>query len=128
LVQDLARPGWLIALLGHGKEGKTTLALHLMASLGAKAAWMERNIPQAMPTLYLGFEMHSADLTDLLRMVRQNREFVHPPRVVLDWPPPLDLIRFDLFLRDQPLQGFIVIDSYRGAFLPGRDDEKDAGV
>src|SRR5438552_13093062 len=56
LVQDLARPGWLIALLGHGKEGKTTLALHLLASLGAQAKWMERNIPQAKPTLYLGFE------------------------------------------------------------------------
>jgi len=41
---------------------------------------------------------------------------------------PLDVATLEPFLKKQPTPGLLVIDSFRGAFMLGRDEEKDAGV
>jgi RecA-family ATPase len=75
LVTGLVRPGWLVALLGHGKEGKTTLALHLLACLAEGSPWVNRSIPQALPTIYLGFGMAEEDLVGLVEPIQRGRTF-----------------------------------------------------
>ena len=127
-VTGLARPGWLVALAGHGKHGKTTLGLHLLASLSAGLPFLEHCVPEACPTLYLGFEMHPSDLADLLRPISCGKTFTCEPRIVLDLPPPLRLAHLESLLKQELVPGVLVIDSYRAAFMPGRDEEKDAGM
>jgi hypothetical protein len=128
LIPGLIRPGWLVALLGHGKEGKTTLALHLLASLASGNSWLNRAIPLAFPTIYLSFEMAEDDLAELIAPVQQGKVFQCLPQVVCDWFPPLKPSALESFLREQKIPGLLVLDSFRGAFLLGKDGEKDAGV
>ncbi len=128
IIRGFLRPGWLVALIGHGKEGKTTLTLHLMASVGLGSDWVSRDIVTALPSVYLGFEMHRQDLRSLITSVSDGCTFEYHPQVVLNWPAPLDLQEFKKFLEAQPLPGVLVLDTFRGAFLLGRDGEKDAGV
>ena len=128
LVTGLVRPGWLVAILGHGKEGKTTLSLHLLACLAAGSPWVNRSIPQSVPTIYLGFEMAEEDLVGLVEPIQRGRTFQCDPQVVCDWVPPLKPSALEGFLVGQPIPGLLVLDSFRGAFLLGRDGEKDAGV
>ena len=128
LVTHLARPGWLIALLGHGKEGKTTLALHLMASLASTRSFVGHTVPHAKPTMYLSFEMSREDLGDYVRPIQAATTFDVEPQALIDLPVPLKLTDLERCLREQPEPGLVVIDSFRGAFMLGRDGEKDAGV
>jgi len=128
IIRGFLRPGWLVALIGHGKEGKTTLTLHIMASVGLGSDWVSRDIVKALPSVYIGFEMHRQDLRSLITSVSDGCTFEYHPQVVLNWPAPLDLQEFKKFLEAQPLPGVLVLDTFRGAFLLGRDGEKDAGV
>ena len=97
-VTGLARPGWLVALLGHGKHGKTTLGLHLLAHLSAGLPFLEHSIPDPCPTLYLGFEMHPDDVADLIGPISRGKTFICEPQIVLDLRAPMYLCLPDLMV------------------------------
>jgi len=128
LVTGLMRPGWLVALHGHGKEGKTTLALHLMAALAGGIRWTQHDIPKAIPVMYIGFEMALEDLADLIEPIQRGKVFSCTPEVVCDWPAPLDLHRLESFLSKRETPGLLVLDTFRAAFMLKREEENDAGV
>lgn len=124
LVKDFLRPGWLAVLGGHGKHGKSTLALHLVNALRTGGNFIYPC--KKVPVTYINCEMHPDDVRDLIRSISGGNATDGNTSIVNQPPVPLDLNWVESLLsKDNP--GVCVIDSFRGAFLLSGDTENNSG-
>jgi DNA-binding transcriptional ArsR family regulator len=128
LINGLLRSGWLVVLGGHGKHGKSTLAVHLLNRIRAGGAFVSQC--SKAPVIYLNCEMAVQDARELVRDVISNSpaEECESAQIINEIKLPLDLPWLELFLEKQPKSGACVIDSFRGAFLLSGDTENQAGT
>jgi hypothetical protein len=128
LINGLLRSGWLVALAGHGKHGKTTLAIHMLNKLRSGGKFVSQCIKS--PVIYLNCEMSPQDAKDLIRDVTINTDSTdcETAKIINEIRIPLDLSFLEQLLSKEPKRGVCLIDSFRGAFLLSGDTENNAGV
>lgn len=126
IIEDLLRPGWLAVLGGHGKQGKTTLAIHLLNYLSQGKQFINNTL--AVPVIHLNFEMGEDDIRELVNAVSLDSEVRENAKIVNQIPSPLDLSWLESLLVNQELPGVCVIDSFRAAFMLTGDSENQAGT
>lgn len=128
IIKHLIKPGWLVVLGGHGKQGKSTLAMHLLQYIRKGKSFVYET--QALPVVYINCEMGKNDIRDLIKdtlsdeadtPTGESANLIHYPKLPLN----LDCLR--QFLKDQAKAGLCVIDSFRGAFLLEGENENQAG-
>ena len=126
IIEGILRPGWLAVLGGHGKQGKTTIAIHLLNALSQGNQFI--NNTQAAPSIHLNFEMHEDDLRELIKTVSKDSSLRVNAKVINYLPAPLNLNWLESFLTKEELPGVCVIDSFRAAFMLTGDSENQAGT
>lgn len=126
IIEGVLRPGWLAVLGGHGKQGKTTLAIHLLNALSQGIEFI--NGTSAVPALHLNFEMGDDDIKELIRSVSGDSQLKINAKIINQLPVPLDLKWLESFLTKEELPGVCVIDSFRAAFMLAGDSENQAGT
>lgn len=126
IIKGILRPGWLAVLGGHGKQGKTTLALHLLNALSQGQQFINNTI--ALPAIHLNFEMGESDIRELLKTISLNSPLKSNAKIINLIPAPLNLIWLESLLAKEELAGVCVIDSFRAAFMLSGDTENQAGT
>lgn len=126
IIEGILRSGWLAALGGHGKQGKTTIAIHLSNALSQGNKFI--NNTQAVPSIHLNFEMHEDDLRELIKTVSKDSPLKQNAKVINRLKVPLDLKWLESFLSKEELPGVCIIDSFRAAFILPADTENQAGT
>ncbi len=127
LIDGLLRPGWLVVLGGHGKHGKTTLAIHLLNCLRTGAKFVNQS--SKVPVVYLNYEMAPQDAKELIKDVISASTADGELAQIINQPKtPLDLSWLEPLLAKQEKPGVCVIDSFRGAFMLSGDTENQAGT
>lgn len=126
IIEKILRPGWLAVLGGHGKQGKTTLAIHLLNALSQGLQFINNSV--AVPAIHLNFEMGESDLRELVMVVSLNSSLKTNAKVINQVPTPLNLKWLEELLISQELPGVCVIDSFRAAFMLSGDSENQAGT
>lgn len=126
IIEGLLRPGWLAVVGGHGKQGKTTLIIHLLNALSQGNQFISNTL--AVPAIHLNFEMHKDDLRGLVRVVSKDSLLRVNAKIINYLPVPLDLNWLESFLTKEELPGVCVIDSFRAAFMLAGDSENQAGT
>jgi len=117
----------LAVLQGRGKQGKSTLALHLCSAIAAGKGFLERPNKQK-PIVYINYEMPDDYLQELIR----SKE-IPSNAYVLNWPESVLRLETVGAVIDKiaDASGLAVIDSFRGAFkLTGKGENLagEAGV
>lgn len=126
IIEDILRPGWLAVLGGHGKQGKTTLAIHLLNALTQGEKFIKNTL--AVPALHLNFEMGESDIKELVKTVSVNSPLKSNGKIINQIPAPLNLKWLEALLKNEELPGVCVIDSFRAAFMLSGDSENQAGT
>lgn len=126
IIEGILRPGWLAVLGGHGKQGKTTLALHLLNALNQGLQFISNTV--ALPAIHLNFEMGESDIRELLKTISLNSPLKSNAKIINLIPAPLNLTWLELLLAKEELAGVCVIDSFRAAFMLSGDTENQAGT
>lgn len=126
IIEDILRPGWLAVLGGHGKQGKTTLAIHLLNCLSQGKQFINNTL--AVPVIHLNFEMGEDDIRELVKAVSSDSQVKANANIINQIPSPLDLQWLESLLVSQELPGVCVIDSFRAAFMLAGDSENQAGT
>lgn len=126
IIEGILRPGWLAVLGGHGKQGKTTLAIHLLNALSQGKQFINNTL--AVPTLHLNFEMGEDDIRELVKTVSGDSPVKANAKIINQIPTPLDLRWIESLLTKEELPGLCVIDSFRAAFMLSGDTENQAGT
>jgi hypothetical protein len=127
LIEGILRPGWLGVLGGHGKQGKTTLTMHLLNAIRLGGKFISSC--QSSPVIYVNCEMSPYDAKQLIKDVVGDTESDGEEAVIINQPPiPLKLEWVEKILSERKKPGVCVIDSFRGAFLLGGDTENQAGT
>lgn len=126
IIERILRPGWLAVLGGHGKQGKTTLAIHLLNALSQGLPFINNTI--AVPAIHLNFEMGESDLRELVKVVSLNSPLKANAKIINQIPTPFDLKWLESLLSNEELPGVCVIDSFRAAFMLSGDSENQAGT
>lgn len=127
LIEGILRQGWLAVIGGHGKQGKTTLAMHMLNALRLGETFMSSCQP--VPVIYINCEMSPHDARDLIKEVVGELENEGEKSIIINQPQiPLSLDWLEKTLSGQEKSGVCVIDSFRGAFLLGGDTENQAGT
>lgn len=126
IIEDILRPGWLAVLGGHGKQGKTTLAIHLLNCLSQGQQFINNTL--AVPVIHLNFEMGEDDIRELVRAISSDSQVKANANIINQIPSPLDLQWLESLLVSQELSGVCVIDSFRAAFMLAGDSENQAGT
>lgn len=124
LVKGLLRQGWLGVIGGHGKQGKTTLAIHLLNHIRQGKNFFSET--KRLPVLYINYEMSEYDTWNLVKTVTNNEGDLSNTYIVNYPPVPLDLVLLEENLSKME-PGVCIIDSFRGAFLLAKDFENQAG-
>ena len=124
-VDNLIKPGWLVVIGGHGKQGKTTLVIHLLNALRLGKPFIFNTNP--CPVLFLNCEMQEDDLRELIEDVSVDSP-VGETALIVSPIKPLDINYLYELLKSQPKPGLCVIDSFRGAFMLENDYENQAGT
>ena len=126
IIEGVLRSGWLAVLGGHGKQGKTTLAIHLLNALSQGLPFFSNTL--AVPAIHLNFEMGVGDLKELIKTVSNDSALRENAKIINYLPIPLDLNRLESLLAKEELPGVCVIDSFRAAFMLASDTENQAGT
>lgn len=128
IIKHLIKPGWLVVLGGHGKQGKSTLAMHMLQHIRLGKSFVYES--QALPVVYINCEMGKGDIRELIKdtlsdeadtPTGESASLIHYPKL------PLNLDSLRQYLKDQAKAGICVIDSFRGAFLLEGENENQAG-
>lgn len=125
LIDGLIRPGWLGVIGGHGKQGKTTLTMHLLNHIRQGKNFI--NECKQSPVIYVNCEMGNDDIRELIRDVTQDSDIGSDAKIISSLPLPINLGWLKEYLLAEPSPGVCVIDSFRGAFLLTGDNENNAG-
>ncbi len=127
IIEGILRPGWLAVLGGHGKQGKTTLAIHLLNALSQGLIFIKNNT-LAVPTIHINCEMGEEDIKELIYAVSSDSPLRGNAQIINQVTTPLNLNWLESHLTQQELPGVCVIDSFRGAFMLSGDSENQAGA
>ncbi|MEE8112735.1 MAG: AAA family ATPase, partial [Nitrososphaerales archaeon] len=113
----------LVVLLGRGKHGKSTLAVHACRAIGTGWDFLERQTKKK-PIVYVNYEMAEDYLQTLLRAgdCPKGAFIINRPETILS----LKTIG-GLMAQVENGPGVMVIDSFRGAFKLQGDAENLAG-
>ncbi len=113
----------LVVLLGRGKHGKSTLAIHVCRAVGSGLDFLGKQTKKK-PVIYVNYEMAEDYLQTLLRSGDCPNEayLVSRPEAVLS----LGTIE-SLITKVENGPGIMVIDSFRGAFKLQGEAENSAG-
>lgn len=126
IIEGVIRQGWLVLLAGKGKQGKTTLAFHMMEALRTAGAFLGP-VNHEVPVIYMNYEMHPSDIKQLLLDMRPARHGAKP--LILTNPiVPLTAEGLRGFLRSQKQPGLVVVDCARAAFGLAQDQENDGAA
>ncbi len=126
IIDGILRPGWLAVLGGHGKQGKTTLAIHLLNALSQGNQFI--NTTLAVPAIHLNFEMGDNDIRDLIRTVSFDSTLRDNAKIINQITAPLNFDWLEQLLLKEDLPGVCVIDSFRAAFMLPGDSENQSGT
>lgn len=127
LIDGLLRSGWLVVLGGHGKHGKSTLAIHLLNCLRMGQKFV--NQCSKVPVIYFNYEMAPQDAKELIKDITNSSSIDGESAQIINQPKtPLDLSWLQSLLAKQEKPGVCVIDSFRGAFMLSGDTENQAGT
>ena len=125
LIDNLLRPGWLAVLGGHGKHGKTTLALHLLNAFRLGTNFITPC--RAVPVIHINYEMSSNDIRILLRTITNYNSFEGKRANIINQPVFPFSFEWLESLLDKQEPGVCVIDSFRAAFMLRGDKENQSG-
>ena len=116
-------PTGLGVIQGRGKQGKSTLVIHLCRAVGLANQFLGRDTRQS-PAVYINYEMPDDYLQSLIRSAEVPAE-----SYVINRPEPiLSLNTIDaLVSKVGSSNGLLVIDSFRGAFKLAGKAENLAG-
>jgi len=122
-IEGLLPDSGLAVLLGRGKHGKSTLAIHACRAIGGGQSFLGRETKKK-PIVYVNYEMPEDYLQTLLRAGDCPGEayVINRPEPVLT----LEIIE-NIIGQVESGPGLIVIDSFRGAFKLSGDAENSAG-
>lgn len=126
IIDDLLRPGWLAVLGGHGKQGKSTLAVHLLNALSQGKQFINNTL--TVPAVYINCEMSQWDMQELIKTVSADSLLRENAKIINDVRAPLNFEWLESCLAQEELPGVCVIDSFRGAFMLSGDSENQAGA
>lgn len=126
IIKDILGHGWLAVLGGHGKQGKTTLIIHLLNALSQGLQFINNTV--AVPAIHLNFEMAEDDIRELVKVVSADSPLRANAKIINYLPVPFDLNWLELLLIQEELPGVCVIDSFRAAFMLAGDTENQAGT
>jgi len=126
IIRNVLRRGWLFMLAGHGKQGKTTLAFHMMNAIAHGRPFIEET--RQASVVYLNYEMAEADVQQLL-MDMSPTPTECEAHIVNSPPVPLKAQNLEDFLRDLRTEpGLVIVDCARAAFALKENQENDASV
>ena len=123
MVHEMIPTTGLGVIQGRGKQGKSTLVIHLCRAVGLANQFLGRDTRQS-PAVYINYEMSDDYLQSLIRSAEVPAE-----SYVINRPEPiLSLKTIDaLVSKVGSSNGLLVIDSFRGAFKLAGKAENLAG-
>src|SRR5690606_32307375 len=124
LIEGLFRPGWFVVFGGHGKAGRTTLAVHMMYALLQGEPFLDRRTAKS-PVIYVSYEMPLEELVRLYQDVA-GEDPTKWPVSLIDPPQPLTPDNLRQYINSEQ-KGVIVIDSATPALALRKDEENQGG-
>jgi len=121
-IEGMAPDAGLLGIIGRGKGGKTTLAMHMGRSIAEGKPFL-RQATQQKPVVYVNYEMPPSYLHYLVKMggCPDGTYLISRPE------PVLSITTVETIIKQVGSPCVIIIDSFRGAFRLRGDGENSAG-
>jgi hypothetical protein len=126
IIEKILKPGCLAVLGGHGKSGKSTLAIHVLNCIRTGKDFIYPT--KKLPVIYINYEMSPDYLRGIIKDVMSDSPDGESASIINYPNAELKLEELENLLKNQPTPGVCVIDSFRGAFALDGDDENKAGI